>query len=69
MAMEFCDLLCVHARLPQEEAIDGSGSCRTFVGLYCTLKKSFVHKNLPCKHKSYRDVKRKVEKSKKKHKS
>ena len=45
---EFCDLLCIHARIPQETALDGSGSCRTFVALYCELKKSLVHKNMAC---------------------
>ena len=43
---EFCDLLCIYARIPTETAMDGSGSCRTFVALHCELKKSLVHKNM-----------------------
>jgi hypothetical protein len=47
----FCDLLCKYAETPKQEAVDGSGSCRTFIALYCTKKKSLVHKNMPCKDK------------------
>jgi len=47
----FCDLLCKYAETPKEEGIDGSGSCHTFIALYCTKKKSLVHKNMPCKDK------------------
>jgi hypothetical protein len=46
--MDFCDLLCQYAEFPKADAIDGSGSCRTFVGLYCSLKKSLVMKNKMC---------------------
>ena len=46
--IDFCDLQCRYAEFPKEEAIDGSGSCRTFVGLYCTLKKMLVAKNKVC---------------------
>jgi hypothetical protein len=49
--MEFCDLDCQYATFPKSDAIDGSRSCRTFVALYCALKKKLVHKNLPCKDK------------------
>jgi hypothetical protein len=49
--MNFCDLGCKFAALPKSEAIDGSGSCRTFIALYCKKKKSLVHKNLPCAQK------------------
>jgi hypothetical protein len=49
---EFCDLMCAYAKTPTETAIDGAGSCRTFVALYCDLKKSLVHKNMPCKKKT-----------------
>ncbi len=52
--MSFCDLQCKYARFPKEEAVDGSGSCRTFAALYCRLKKTYVHKNLPCKDKVVR---------------
>jgi hypothetical protein len=56
MSIDFCDLMCRHAERPREEGLDGSGSCRTFVALYCTLRKSFVHKNLPCSQKAFRAV-------------
>jgi hypothetical protein len=48
----FCDLMCAYAETPKETAVDGSGSCRTFVALYCTIKKSLVHKNMPCRQKA-----------------
>jgi hypothetical protein len=44
----FCDLTCRYAEMPKESGVDGSGSCRTFVALYCTFRKTLVHKNLPC---------------------
>ena len=47
----FCDLKCRYASFPGEEAVDGARSCRTFVALYCSRKKSYVHKNLPCPEK------------------
>jgi len=47
----FCDLLCKYAATPKEEGLDGSGSCRTFIALYCSKKKSLVHKNMPCSEK------------------
>jgi hypothetical protein len=40
--------MCKYAEHPKETAVDGAGSCRTFVALYCNLKKSLVHKNMPC---------------------
>ncbi|MBN2124586.1 MAG: hypothetical protein JW821_09860 [Deltaproteobacteria bacterium] len=46
--MEFCDLTCLHASWPEEEALDGAGSCRTFQALYCRKKGRLVHKNAPC---------------------
>ncbi len=46
--MKWCDLSCEHASFPQTEAIDGSGSCRTFVALYCARLDRLVHKNGPC---------------------
>lgn len=49
--MEFCDLECKYASFPVEDAIDGAGSYRTFVALFCKKKKTYVHKNLPCKDK------------------
>ncbi len=48
----FCDLMCKYAETPKETGIDGSGSCRTFVALYCSAKKSLVHKNMPCRQKA-----------------
>jgi hypothetical protein len=55
--MDFCDLRCQYAEFPKADAIDGSGSCRTFVGLYCSLKKSLVMKNKMCALKVYRKEK------------
>jgi len=52
--MDFCDLRCQYAEFPKTDAIDGSGSCRTFVGLYCALKKCLVMKNKICDSKVYR---------------
>jgi hypothetical protein len=52
--MDFCDLRCQYAEFPKTDAIDGSGSCRTFVGLYCALKKCLVLKNKICASKIYR---------------
>ena len=46
--MKFCGLNCRHAAFPKAGSVDGSGSCRTFVALYCKLKKWLVHKNSPC---------------------
>ena len=48
----FCDLMCKYAETPKETGVDGSGSCRTFVALYCSVKKSLVHKNMPCRQKA-----------------
>ena len=48
----FCDLMCKYAETPKETGVDGSGSCRTFVALYCSAKKSLVHKNMPCRQKA-----------------
>ena len=47
----YCDLSCRYAEMPKDQDIDGAGSCRTFVALYCRQKKSLVHKNLPCNKK------------------
>lgn len=49
--MEFCDLKCRHARWPETDSLDGSGSCRTFQALFCEKKKLLVHKNAPCNEK------------------
>lgn len=37
--------------MPKETGVDGAGSCRTFVALRCELKKTLVHKNMPCSQK------------------
>ncbi len=46
--IKFCDLKCEYASFPQEEGIDGSKSCRTFVALWCFLLEQYVPKNAPC---------------------
>ena len=46
--MRFCDLKCPEARFPEEEAVDGAGSCQTFSALYCRKLNRLVHKNAPC---------------------
>ena len=46
--MRFCDLKCPHAQFPEEAAVDGAGSCRTFAALYCNKLDRLVHKNAPC---------------------
>ncbi|KPK88401.1 hypothetical protein AMJ80_11080 [bacterium SM23_31] len=47
-SVRWCDLRCEHARFPEETAVDGSKSCRTFAALYCLLLKRYVQKNTPC---------------------
>lgn len=47
--MNFCDHKCVYAEFPEDEALDGSGSCRTFQAVKCVLKGRIVHKNMPCR--------------------
>jgi hypothetical protein len=49
--MEFCDFNCRYARRPKEEALDGSGSCRTFQAIFCKKKNRPVFKNAPCPDK------------------
>lgn len=46
--IKFCDLRCEHASFPEKNAIDGSGSCNTFIGLWCKQLKKYVTKNAPC---------------------
>ncbi len=50
----FCDLSCRYAKTPDEEGLDGSGSCRTFTAIYCTKKKCPVAKAMPCTMKRER---------------
>jgi hypothetical protein len=51
MTMEFCDLQCRYAQWPEDEAVDGSESCRTFQAVFCTKKARLVPKNAPCLEK------------------
>jgi hypothetical protein len=46
--MKWCDLSCEYASFPQTEAVDGSGSCRTFAALYCAKLNRLVYKHGPC---------------------
>ncbi len=46
--VKWCDLACEHASFPRTEAVDGSGSCRTFAALYCARLNKLVHKHGPC---------------------
>lgn len=47
--MKFCDLNCPYAEFPEEDAVDGAGSCHTFSAIYCRQLKRLVHKNGPCR--------------------
>ncbi len=53
--MEFCDLKCLHARIPKGE-MDGAGSCMTFTAIYCDLHGRHVMKAQPCSDRVERDV-------------
>lgn len=46
--IKFCDLRCEYAEFPKDEAIDGSGTCRTFLALWCRKLNKYVTKNAPC---------------------
>jgi hypothetical protein len=46
--MQFCDLRCKFADWPKDDALDGSGSCKTFQAIFCLKKDRIVHKNAPC---------------------
>ncbi len=46
--IKFCDLRCEHAEFPKQDALDGSGTCRTFIALHCKLLNKTVTKNAPC---------------------
>jgi hypothetical protein len=52
--LKFCDLTCKYARWPEDEDLNGSGSCRTFQALFCEKKQRTVHKNAPCAEKEGR---------------
>jgi hypothetical protein len=47
-AFTWCDLTCEHADFPDAYAVDGSGTCRTFLALYCKKLGRLVTKNAPC---------------------
>lgn len=44
----WCDLRCEHAEFPRKDALDGAGSCRTFLALHCRYLDEIVTKNAPC---------------------
>jgi len=46
--IKFCDLRCPSAQFPKDKDIDGSGTCRTFLALWCTELNKYVTKNAPC---------------------
>jgi hypothetical protein len=46
--IKFCDLRCEYADFAREDALDGSGSCRTFIALWCKKLHKHVTKNAPC---------------------
>lgn len=46
--IKFCDMRCEHAKFPKEEGVDGSGTCRTFLALWCNQLDKYVTKNAPC---------------------
>jgi hypothetical protein len=48
--MDFCDLECIYAKWP-DKLYDGSGTCMTFIALYCKKKKKIVYKNAICNEK------------------
>jgi hypothetical protein len=49
--MGFCDLNCRYAGWPEDRAVDGAGSCRTFQAVFCEKRNRLVHKNAPCSEK------------------
>ena len=49
--MEFCDFNCRYARWPEDSAVDGAGSCRTFQAVFCEKRNRLVHKNAACSEK------------------
>jgi hypothetical protein len=60
--MRWCDLTCPEASFPSQEAVDGAGSCRTFVALHCRVLDRLVAKNAPCAVSAKPPAKRKREK-------
>ncbi|GAB4369987.1 MAG: hypothetical protein Kow0042_11980 [Calditrichia bacterium] len=46
--IKFCDMRCEHARFPQDNSVDGSRSCRTYLAIWCNQLEEYVTKNAPC---------------------
>lgn len=44
----WCDMMCPDADWPKEEGLDGSGSCRTFLAVFCNKYNRIHTKNAPC---------------------
>ena len=48
LTKKWCDMSCQFARFPEQEGVDGSGSCRTFIAIFCQKQNKLVHKNSLC---------------------
>lgn len=46
--VKFCDMKCEHAQFPKDLDIDGSGSCQTYLAIWCSELEEYVTKNSPC---------------------
>jgi len=46
--IKWCDMRCEDADFAKVDALDGSGSCRTFQSLWCGKLEKHVTKNAPC---------------------
>lgn len=44
----WCDMECPEAAWPDDEGLDGSGSCRTFLAVYCRKHQQLNKKNALC---------------------
>lgn len=51
----WCDMTCPEADWPKDDALDGSGSCRTFLAVHCNKYKRIHTKNAPCLEKILAD--------------
>ena len=47
MSTHFCDLTCRYASWPEDLALDGAGSCRTFQAIYCEKKETLRLQQCP----------------------
>jgi hypothetical protein len=45
----YCDFDCPSAEYPEETGVDGSGSCRTFLAVWCRELGEYTAKNAPCR--------------------